>query len=119
WRPSTAPRASLRRKTEAARNRVSRKARSATLQRRASRIAFPTGRRRERQMHLHMSLQQLVITLVVVVLIFRDRHIRGLRENGAQLARELNDAVQRRMPVYSAETTRGKEAEFIRDRLPK
>jgi hypothetical protein len=66
-----------------------------------------------------MSLQQLVITLVVVVLIFRDRHIRGLRENGDQLARELNDAVQRRMPVYSAETTRGKEAEFIRDRLPK
>jgi Sec-independent protein translocase protein TatA len=70
-------------------------------------------------MHLQMSLQQLLIILVIVVLIFGGRHMRGLRRNADQLARELSDAVQRRMPVYSAETTRGKEAEFIRDRLPK
>jgi Sec-independent protein translocase protein TatA len=70
-------------------------------------------------MHLQMSLQQLLIILVIVVLIFGSRHTRGLRRNADQLARELSDAVQRRMPVYSAETTRGKEAEFIRDRLPK
>jgi len=66
-----------------------------------------------------MSVQQLVLILAIVALIFGNRHMRGLRGDADQLARELSDAVQRRMPVYSAETTRGKEAEFIRDRLPK
>jgi hypothetical protein len=33
----------------------------------------------------------------------------------SQLVREL----KRRIPVYSAETVQGREAEFIRDRLPK
>ena len=71
-------------------------------------------------MHFQMSVQQLVLILAIVALIFGNRHMRGLRgEDADQLARELSDAVQRRMPVYSAETTRGKEAEFIRDRLPK
>ena len=70
-------------------------------------------------MHLQMSVQQLATILVIVALIFGSRHFRGLRGNANQLARELSDAVHRRMPVYSAETTNGKEAEFIRDRLPK
>jgi Sec-independent protein translocase protein TatA len=70
-------------------------------------------------MHFQMSVQQLVLILAIVALIFGNRHMRGLRGDADQLARELSDAVQRRMPVYSAETTRGKEAEFIRDRLPK
>jgi len=70
-------------------------------------------------MHLNMSPQQLVAVLVVVALIVGSgRYLRGLRGDADLLARELSDAVQRRMPVYSAETTRGKEAEFIRDRLP-
>jgi hypothetical protein len=42
-----------------------------------------------------------------------------MRGHADQLARELSEALQRRMPVYSAETTNGNEAEFIRDRLPK
>ena len=67
-------------------------------------------------MHLQMSVQQLLIVLVIVALIFGSRHLRG---GADRLSRELSDAVQRRMPVYSAETTRGKEAEFIRDKLPK
>jgi hypothetical protein len=33
--------------------------------------------------------------------------------------RQLNRELFARMPVFSAETTRGQEAEFIRDRLPK
>jgi len=70
-------------------------------------------------LHLSFSAQQLLIILVVVLLIFGSRHLRGLGAQADQLARELSDSVHRRMPVYSAETTRGKEAEFIRDRLPK
>jgi Sec-independent protein translocase protein TatA len=70
-------------------------------------------------MHLHMSPEQLAMILVVVMLILGSRRLRGLRRDADQLARELSDAVHRRMPVYSAETTNGKEAEFIRDRLPK
>lgn len=70
-------------------------------------------------LHLSFSAQQLLIILVVVLLIFGSRHLRGLGGHADQLARELSDSVHRRMPVYSAETTQGKEAEFIRDRLPK
>jgi Sec-independent protein translocase protein TatA len=67
----------------------------------------------------HFSLQQLAIMLLVVLLIFASRYLRGLAGETDALTRELRDAVHRRMPVYSAETTRGKEAEFIRDRLPR
>jgi hypothetical protein len=37
---------------------------------------------------------------------------------GGWLARRLGRAARFRLPVYSAETVQGKEAEFIRDRLP-
>ena len=37
---------------------------------------------------------------------------------GGSIGRRLGRAVRFRMPVYSAETVQGKEAEFIRDRLP-
>jgi len=70
-------------------------------------------------MGFQMTPQQLAMILLIALLIFGTRHLRGLRGNADQLARELSDAVERRMPVYSAETTRHKEAEFIRDRLPK
>jgi Sec-independent protein translocase protein TatA len=70
-------------------------------------------------LHYSLSPLQLLIILVIVLLIFGTRHLRGLGEHADQLARELSDSVHRRMPVFSAETTRGKEAEFIRDRLPK
>lgn len=38
--------------------------------------------------------------------------------NKHSLPRNLEHAVRARLPVYSAETVQGKEAEFIRDRLP-
>jgi Sec-independent protein translocase protein TatA len=63
----------------------------------------------------HIVAQQLPILLLVVLLILMSRRLTPLRGAVVTLTREL----QRRMPVYSAETTRGKEAEFIRDRLPK
>jgi hypothetical protein len=37
---------------------------------------------------------------------------------GGWLGRRLARAARFRLPVYSAETVEGKEAEFIRDRLP-
>ncbi len=47
-----------------------------------------------------------------------------LRDQLEQLGNELDRRVDRerwvrRLPVFSAETVRGKEAEFIRDRLPR
>jgi hypothetical protein len=47
-----------------------------------------------------------------------------VRRQLEQLGNELDRRVDRerwvrRLPVYSAETIRGKEAEFIRDRLPR
>jgi hypothetical protein len=49
---------------------------------------------------------------------------RQLRNQVDQLAHELDrhvdrDRWMRRLPLYSAETVRGKEAEFIRQRLPR
>lgn len=50
--------------------------------------------------------------LLGLIVLLRSRHVDGT----------LNQAVDellQRFGVYSAETTNGKEAEFIRDRLPK
>jgi hypothetical protein len=49
---------------------------------------------------------------------------RQLREHLDQLGKELDRRFDperrvRRLPVFSAETVRGKEAEFIRERLPR
>ena len=68
---------------------------------------------------MQITPQQLAILLLIVLLIFAGRRLRDLRGPTDALARELRDAARHRMPVYSAETTGGKEAEFIRDRLPK
>jgi hypothetical protein len=59
----------------------------------------------------------LVIVCVIVLLIFGSRRFPrfSLRDGESPLQAEL----RRRMPVFSAETTRGKEAEFIRDSLPR
>ena len=66
----------------------------------------------------HTTLPQLLIILVIVALILGSKRLRGLRDPFRGLERELGNALHR-TPVFSAETTRGKEAEFIRDRLPK
>jgi len=67
----------------------------------------------------HVVIQQLPILLLVAALILANKWLRNLRGPWDALARELGHAMHRHMPVFSAETTRGKEAEFIRDRLPK
>jgi hypothetical protein len=71
----------------------------------------------EAPMSLHLSAQQLAALLVVVLVIFAAPYLRrldGVKGDIARLQAELQ-----RLPVYSAETIRHKEAEFIRDRLPK
>jgi hypothetical protein len=70
-----------------------------------------------------------VLLLVAVLLLGKNRLRRlGAGDLGTRLRHELDadDLAERlrgellgRMPVYSAETTTGKEAEFIRDRLPR
>lgn len=55
-------------------------------------------------------------TLVLLIRAARRLSQLGLRSD--DLVR-LRDELQRHMPVYSAETVRGTEAEFIRDDLPK
>ena len=65
-------------------------------------------------MGFDLSLPQLTILLLIVVLIFGTSRLKPWRDGlRSQLQKELS------MPVYSAETTHGREAEFIRDRLPK
>jgi Sec-independent protein translocase protein TatA len=66
----------------------------------------------------YMGFQNIAILFIVVLLILGKRRLTQLGHHGddlSQLAREL----KRHMPVYSAETIEGREAEFIRDRLRK
>jgi hypothetical protein len=71
----------------------------------------------ETPMSLHLSVQQFVGLLVIVLIIIAGPYLRrlgGVDPNLARLQAELQ-----RLPVYSAETIHHKEAEFIRDKLPK
>jgi hypothetical protein len=68
-------------------------------------------------MGLAMSVPQLLIILVIVALIFGTRRLQGFNDDSFRP--RSRKPLKSRMPVYSAETTDGKEAEFIRDRLPK
>jgi cell division protein FtsL len=60
---------------------------------------------------LFVTLLLLVAILLVIA--------RRLDSRWPDLLKQLNDELLQRMPVYSAETVQRKEAEFIRDRLPK
>jgi hypothetical protein len=73
-------------------------------------------------------LPSLLLLFAVAWLVFtlRDRPqiARQLRAHLDQLGHELDRRVDRsrwrlRLPVFSAETIHGKEAEFIRERLPR
>ena len=66
----------------------------------------------------HISVQQIAILLTIVVLILGMRRLFRLGVHGDDLSRLLHE-LKRHMPVYSAETIQGREAEFIRDRLRK
>jgi len=66
----------------------------------------------------HFDLQQIATVLVILILLLGRHRMRTLGMRNNELNR-LGAELRQRMPVYSAETTQGKEAEFIRDRLPK
>jgi len=68
----------------------------------------------------------LLTIVVVLILSLRDppSFWRQLRGHLDQLGQELDGRIDRerwvrRLPAFSAETIRGKEAEFIRERLPR
>ena len=70
----------------------------------------------------------LVLLAIVLLLVASVRHppsfLRQLRDQIEQLGLELDRRFDRnrlalRLKVYSAETIQGKEAEFIRERLPR
>jgi Sec-independent protein translocase protein TatA len=62
-----------------------------------------------------LSASQWVLLLLIAVLIFGTNRLKRSGDGlHSQLRKEMG-----RMPVYSAETTNHREAEFIRDRLPK
>lgn len=71
------------------------------------------------------SLEHLVLMLVLIVIIFSFRpppsFWQRLHGDVRRLEHELahRNPQWRRMPVYSAETIHRKEAEFIRDQLPR
>jgi Sec-independent protein translocase protein TatA len=61
-------------------------------------------------------MRELIVLLLVVVLIYGWRRLRSI---GDDLSRATGHKEFSRMPVYSAETTHHKEAEFVADRLPR
>jgi hypothetical protein len=67
----------------------------------------------------HLGTQLLATLLLIALLLVANRHLRELPGPADALKHALRNEIERRLPVYSAETTHGKEAEFISDRLPK
>jgi hypothetical protein len=63
------------------------------------------------------NLPQLIAVVITIALLV----IAGRRygSDWLNLMKQLSDELVQRMPVYSAESTQRKEAEFIRDRAPK
>src|SRR5262245_47306028 len=77
---------------------------------------------------LSMSLPQLLVLALIALFVLSGgvppsfwRQLRGqLDQLGNELDRRIDrERWVRRLPVFSAETVRGKEAEFVRERLPR
>jgi len=66
----------------------------------------------------HTSVQLFANLLLIALFVVAATQVRRWRGMNEALVR-LQDELRHRLPVYSAETLRHKEAEFIRDRLPK
>jgi len=65
----------------------------------------------------HLSAQLLAILLLIALIVAAGPYL--LRLGGVEDAvGRLQAELQQRLPIYSAETLRHKEAEFIRDRIP-
>ena len=66
----------------------------------------------------HVVVQVFAVLLLILLAILANERLREIDEVVESLARDLRDATHH-FRLYSAETTRGTEAEFIWDRLPK
>ena len=67
----------------------------------------------------HLSAQLLAILLLIALITVAGPHLRSLGGGLEDAVARLQAELQNRLPLHSAETLRHKEAEFIRDRLPK
>jgi hypothetical protein len=84
-------------------------------------LLFFAGRRWIRLGRLRDALLDLLLELKRRMIVSLVRGVREVSRSvvlGAELAHVLNE-LKRHVPVYSAETVKGREAEFIRDELPK
>jgi hypothetical protein len=68
-------------------------------------------------MEINVTSVVLLVALAFVVLAGR-RFLGPDARSSKRVFSQLHDELVERAPVFSAETTKGKEAEFIRDRLP-
>ena len=71
-------------------------------------------------MTMSHAIAQLLATLALIALIIvASPYLRRLGGDIEAASARLNADLRRRLAVYSAETIRHEEAEFIRDKLPK
>lgn len=68
-------------------------------------------------MGFEIGFPELVLILTIVAMILGENRLKAMRDDPRWS--RLQNELRKHMLVYSAETTSGKEAEFIRDRLPK
>ena len=66
----------------------------------------------------HVAVELLATLLLLLIAILASERLRDVGATLESLSREIRDATRRHFPLHSAQTTRGNEAEFIRDRLP-
>ena len=67
----------------------------------------------------HTTAQLLAFLLLLAVLVTASPYLRTLGGGIEAGIARLNAELRHRLPLYSAETIRHKEAEFIRDKLPR
>ena len=71
---------------------------------------------------LSQLLPAAVLAAILASVVFHQRkpdsQLRHLERELRTQLRQLEHELRARLPVFSAETVRGKEAEFIRERLP-
>jgi Sec-independent protein translocase protein TatA len=65
-----------------------------------------------------ISITQIVLLVALAIVIIGGRRFLGPYGRASeQMLSQLRDELMERKPVFSAETTKHREAEFIRDRL--
>jgi Sec-independent protein translocase protein TatA len=67
-----------------------------------------------------ISITQVVLLVALALVVFAGRRFLGPYGRASdRMLSQLRDELMERKPVFSAETTKHREAEFIRERLPR